>query len=281
MRTRLFLLLLLFGFAAAGIGAADDGVRIESEYKLTVPNDRRGEVWSYLEKRYENGEDLFLKDFDPSFRTEMSRELFVDVYFDTPALDLLERASGVRRRDRSFPDDPSHKKHGRSLVQIKLDRPADSALNRSEIKFKVRKDLEVGEGNEGGPGSLIRKPSEREEFEARIRELGLDPESLREILTIRQTRRRAYISNSEGPFATITFDEVTAEAGGRKVDFTEVELELNEIRYTDADGTTRSTMEKVNDLLRRDLQDAFEFIEVDQTPKYNKAARALGIAPQD
>lgn len=250
-------------------------VRIENEYKLTLPVDKIDELWAYLSSKYANNEELFLKKYDRSFSTKLSTELFDDVYFDTASKDMLNMQGGIRRRTRFIPDDIDNKKHGRSLLQIKLNRKGERASNRSEVKFPVNPKLALGQGNSNGPLALLVKDKHKRNFIERVKEIGINPMELKEMLTIDQVRRRVYISNSEGPFATITLDEVTSHKWWVDVKIAEVELELNENKYTDSNSKQQEIMQEVNDILLNDLQKKFDWVSVDQTPKYNKVYNAM------
>jgi adenylate cyclase class IV len=250
-------------------------VRIENEYKLSLPVDKIDELWAYLASQYANNEELFLKKYDRSFSTKLSTELFDDVYFDTASKDMLNMQGGIRRRTRFIPDDVQNRKHGRSLLQIKLNREGDRDSNRSEIKFPVNPKLALGQGNSNGPLALLDKDKHKRNFVERVKELGINPLELKEMLTIDQVRRRVYISNSEGPFATITLDEVSSKKWWVDVKLAEVELELNENKYTDSSDEQQKIMQEVNDFLLNDLQKKFDWVKVDQLPKYNKVYNAM------
>ena len=59
----------------------------------------------------------------------------------------------------------------------------------------------------------------------------------------------------------------------------ELELELNEVRYTDADFVEQAKLEKMNAKAKDAIFIQFENIEQDQTPKYNKMHAALSAQP--
>lgn len=257
----LFLSLVVF----SQLAVAQNLMRIENEYKLTVPNDIADKVWTYLNERYEDGDALFLKQYDPRFNTSFSTEYFVDEYYDTPDLKLLNAQSAVRHRKRFIPDDTGHRKHGRQMVQIKLNSIDDNALNRGEIKFEV-----LPSANKRYLLLHLVSASERELFKNAMNGIGVNPEKLRPMLLLTQERKRVYISIADTPFATITLDHVSSQKWWSKVDFFEIEMELNEIAYTDSDRETRQQMEAINDELMNDLLKNFPAIKQDQTPKYNK-----------
>jgi len=68
---------------------------------------------------------------------------------------------------------------------------------------------------------------------------------------------------------TITLDEVDYFYFPYPT-FTEMELELNEIRYTLSDEAERKRLEDLNSNIKQQLMTAFPVLQQDQTPKYNK-----------
>jgi len=77
---------------------------------------------------------------------------------------------------------------------------------------------------------------------------------------------------------TFTLDEVSSfyfPYSG----FVELELELNEIRYTDADYSEQQALEGMNAKAKQALFDRFDHLVQDQTPKYNKMHAAVSSNP--
>lgn len=254
-------------------GQGFDTVRIENEVKLSLPREQTEEVWAYLLQRY-GSRSPWLAELGPGLTAKFSNEQFRDRYFDDGALRLLHAQSAVRHRARVDLDDPNDRKSGRELIQIKLQRPGDQELNRSEIKFPV-KHYAPTKPLDAHPVIGLIDRDHRSEFMNTVASHGYDAMQLEPKLTLEQRRRRVYISLDGSPFATITLDEVSSEKWGEKIEFTEIEMELNEIAYTEAPETTRKAMEAVNERMKRDLMTAFPRIVQDQTPKYNKAFAAL------
>lgn len=271
---------LILGESTA-MGQADEAAggfnteRVENEYKLTVPYDKAEEIWSYLKSRYDpQSEDFILAGVPGAFSTTFSTEEFIDTYYDTFDLTMLQQESGIRHRRRYFPDNPQHPKHGRELIQVKLNRPGDNVLNRTEIKFPVKhyaiEKREIGIHENHALIGMIKR-SKRDEFLKRVAEIGIEAVNLRAILTLNQTRRRVYISRNGVAFATLTLDRVSVSKWWAEPSFYELELELNEIGYTEGTEQERAFMERVNARMQEDLMAHFPSIHQDQTPKYNKA----------
>jgi adenylate cyclase class IV len=245
---------------ASGFGK----VRIESEHKLSVPNEIKPQVWEFLKSNYSSEN---LQKLDPGFTAEVSIEYFVDVYYDDEDFFMLANESAIRHRTRLIPDNPSHPKHGRSLIQLKLKRAGDKDYNRSEIKFSTIDKSEMMKLP--APMGLVKK-NQRDEFKRQVSEIGLNPYGLKDKITLNQRRSRVYISRDGSPFATITFDEVSSKKWWASCEFTEIEMELNEINYTEGDAGKRELMENINQRLKLDVLKEFPQIKQDQTPKYNK-----------
>jgi hypothetical protein len=249
-------------------GSGYDTLRIESEDKLNVPLDKEEEVWQYMQETYlRNGEAL--KQLHPEFNAYHYEEFFIDTYFDTPSLQLLQMQSGVRHRRRTNLTDEDHEKSGRELIQVKVSGISENALNRGEYKYPVEYPMPFK-----GLLGLVAK-SERGELENRLESLGLDPDAMEPILTIFQTRRRVYINQGDQPFMSISFDHVSSSALWAKVELVEIEPELNEVGYTEADPATRELMEAIAAKISADILDKFPYVERDLTPKYNKTFAVL------
>lgn len=253
-------------FSAHGSGI----VRVELEAKLRVPLEKTDIVWQWLQERY--ADCSWLDQEGHSFTAALGDEQFTDVYFDTPDLKLVSENSGVRHRSRLVHSGSADSKDGRQLLQIKLNRNDPTGLGRSEIKYKVAESKpRVLLGDDNHPLLGLLEASERDACKQKFGELNLDPYSMRPILTVLQDRKRVYLSDQSGAFATITLDLCTCDSWGADLRWTEIELELNEIRYTEANAESRTAMERYVGVIQSDLQKKFPDIVQDQTPKYTKA----------
>lgn len=255
---------------------AVDSIRLENEIKLAVPDEIVDDVWAYLQQRYRN--DLaFLTAAAGRLRAEFSDESFRDRYFDTPDLSLLGGYHGLRHRSRAILGQPGHRKDGRELMQVKLSGVGGDPNTRGEIKYEIR--YYAGRRRYGTddvhPVLKIVKRSDRPALRARLADLEVDAGVLREVLSISQHRRRVYLVDDAGVFASLTLDEAVGRRWWMRSAFTELELELSELRYTAADSATRQSMEAVSAQIREDLVQRFPQIAQDQTPKYNKMHAAL------
>ena len=63
--------------------------------------------------------------------------LLQNTYYDTPTMQLLAMQSGVRKRHRVNITNPSDRKSGRELMQIKVNSITSNDLQRGEVKFAI------------------------------------------------------------------------------------------------------------------------------------------------
>lgn len=239
---------------------AQPGGRIESEYKLAVPNRMQERIWLSISTQPE----AFLPNqFIDSLTTVTSREKFVDRYFDTPDRVLISNQSGVRLRER-YINDVLEKK----LIQIKL--PLDSSgIARTEHKFEVDEPKSARNLNMRHPFLQHIRNSDEELVNYHLADMFIRADHLSPVLNLLQYRDRLYISDTIGSLATITLDRVHLMKFPFH-HFTEMEIELNEIRYTEADSLTRLKLDSFRILTKNNIINAFPELYVDQTPKYNK-----------
>lgn len=269
MVRRLVFLVLLLSLTVWGEG------RLESEFKLAVPEGRLEDVWRYLNTAY-GPEGPLLTQLGTDFSATFATEEFLDRYFDTPQLRLAHLQSGLRHRTRYVLEGANRRKDGRQLVQLKTGTDDSSGVVREEKKFEVRNNPQkVKEDLDMVPGVGLTKRAERPVLLKELAALSIEPEQLSEVTALLQTRRRVYISRAGEPFATITLDHVVARRWIYLTSFDEMELELNEIAYTEADASQREEMTRINQAMKDDLFKTFPGLSQDQTPKYNKALARL------
>jgi hypothetical protein len=189
----------------------------------------------------------------------------------------------VRHRSRVVLTDSESRKNGRELMQIKINHIDGNALNRGEYKYPVKHYKPGGNEEEYDNHAFLGlvKRKHRVRIIDRLKDNGIDALKLEPSILITQLRKRVYVFRDTSAFATLTLDIDSAFYLGDEAQFTEMEMELNEIAYTMADSTERQRMEAINDLLRKDLLTHFPAIHQDQTPKYNKAAARFGIDPKN
>lgn len=255
-------------FSAEGFNT----LRIEQEDKLNVPVEQADAVWAFLQ-RYLVEDTTALQALDQGFTAYASEEYFVDTYFDTPTLQLLEMQSGVRHRLRTNLTNPEDNKSGRELLQVKVNNISANALERGEYKFDIAYPERIRVQEDGHPLFGIVKASHREALRQRLIELGLDPNTMRPILTLYDLRKRIYILRDNKSFMSISLDHVNAERLWATATLIEIEPELNEVAFTEADPAARQYMEEIGEKISTAIMREFPAVERELTPKYNKVFR--------
>lgn len=249
--------------------------RIEQEDKIFLPLDKVDEVWEYVYNKYIVDPEG-AKQLDPLFTTHHYDEQFADTYFDTPDLKLLSMKHGVRHRRRLNLTNPDDYKHGREAMQIKLSNVSSNPFERGEIKFDIEYPSELKHPFDSHPMLGIVKRSDRLAFIQELTKLGVDPVSMRPILTVHDLRRRIYFSHKTfsqhgTAFLSVSFDNASASIWWATTKFVEIEPELSEIEFTMADNQTRRYMEEINQKIIDDLKQRFPFLKTNLMPKYNKS----------
>ena len=260
-------------FSASGTNV----LRIENEIKLTIPDELSDSVWNYLKWKYSN-DNLTLKSIDSSFNSQMAEDLFIDQYFDNKNFQLFNLKCGVRHRFRSVLTDSTSRKDGKELMQIKINNIGENILSRGEYKYKIKHYDKKKKKLDSHPFLGLVKRKQRDDITERLKEYNINANDLYPTIRIEQHRKRIYLLRDTIPFSTITFDMVSAFYEQKTTKFIELELELNEIGYTESDSLSRQKMEQINEIIKSDILNRFPSIKQDQTPKYNKAANALGVS---
>ncbi|MCB0706345.1 MAG: hypothetical protein KDC34_13595 [Saprospiraceae bacterium] len=235
--------------------------RIENEFKLAVPDGQAEAIWLFLQEELAGASLLY---FDSAFTSTFAEETFFDIYFDDSKETVAQFEAGVRLRER-FVEDTLSKR----LLQIKLPTSDTSGVARQEIKFTPYTKIKRSDRQATHPFWSNVKPKDRDEVNLLLASMQLSGDDLSPALKLYQNRRRAYVSKEGVPFLTATLDRVSYYYFPYP-EFTELELELNEIMYTDADFDQRSAMEAINKQIRDRLFEQFPGLVQDQTPKYNK-----------
>jgi len=243
---------------------AQSAERVESEYKLGIPNDEAESLWKYLQSK------PFLSKLRTEYdlKTVASIEDFVDVYYDDANQNLYKQKVGLRYRSRFIKDTLI-----KQLVQLKTPLLADGVA-RTETKYEIKKSKDKNDIYARHKLLKYIKKKDRRNLNYQLAKFGSESLKMQPEVKLRQTRSRIYITDSIASLATITLDEVT----NLKFPFqryTEMELELNEIRYTESDTSGKKKMERFNEKLRNGLLESFPSLYQDQTPKYNKMKQMI------
>jgi hypothetical protein len=252
---------------------ADAPERVESEISIHVPDRDVERVWQYLTSLY-GSKQAWPAGLDASaYTTRVSDERFVDRYFDTPELSVLAQQSGVRHRLRDIPGAPDDPKDDRQLLQVKVTSAGDT-ITRGEYKFPIKNKV-AEQGGAGRSAVELIKEKHRKPFEKLMRGIGVDPAQLEEVIRVDQRRRRVYFADATGPALTVTMDQVEARKWWAKAPWTEIEVEIGEIRYTQASPAERKQLEQARAAIRADLLSRFPGLTEDDSPKYTEAFARL------
>jgi len=251
------LLFLLFLLAQGSF--AQQG-RLENEYKLSIPQEDVEDLWNYLQ-------DEFCKDnltiSGHILKGVKSVEKFKDVYFDNEDLDLIRHNIGLRYRKR-YKDGVLLK----TLIQLKTPYSSDAVV-RNEFKFEPvhKKNTDIDARH---PLLKYLDKSSLESLQFELSPYKLRPKNLSKSVNLEQVRSRIYLSDNQGvSVATLTLDEVTNYFFPYQT-YAEMELEINEVRYTNAQESEKKMLVDINEYLKNSIQGKFLNLEIDQRPKYNK-----------
>lgn len=235
--------------------------RLESEYKLDIQSQDVEPLWDFIKTNY--AQENFTID-DLTLQGEESIEVFIDKYFDLEDGSFSEAEISLRHRKR-FKNDTLLKE----LVQLKTPFSKDKVV-RNEIKFDVKKKKNLNDLSNRHPFLKLLSGEDRDRMSFHLAEFKVRPEQIQESLKLKQTRKRIYIKDVRGEsIATITLDEVNNFSFPFQ-EYAELELELNEIRYTEADEKERARMNALNENIKTSLSDKFPNLKVDQRSKYRK-----------
>ncbi len=244
--------------------------RIESEYKISVPNDQQEALWSFLQSTFvNNAKDILPK----NIKTEISTEIFHDTYFDDANKTLLEFQAGARYRERYIGDSLI-----KTLLQLKVPTLDELGIARTEHKFTPKDNFDINDRTGLHPFLKHLKRKDINDVDLVLGQFGTTARKMQESLKLKQVRRRIYVSDPQGSLMTFTLDEVSAFHFPYS-QFVELELELNEVRYTDADFSQQAKLEEMNAKAKEAIFAKFDHIEQDQTPKYNKMHTAISSKP--
>ncbi|MDP3740940.1 MAG: CotH kinase family protein [bacterium] len=248
--------------------------RVEDDFNLAYDTGKSDEIVSYLQGKYIEDKG-FMNALGSNFTATYGDEDFTDTYFDTPKLDLYGRKAGLRYRVRVNRLNPEDSKSGQELIQLKLssaDKFTDigNTGSRNEIKFDVERPKSLESADDRDVVMSLIATSDREEYKARIRELGIDPYDIRPILTISQHRRRVYLNRDGETFISFSVDDAKSSLWWADSEFSQMEVELNELAYTGADEATRVRMQEIRKAMIADLRGQFDYLADDKTIKYTK-----------
>jgi len=261
--------ILIFAFIFQNqYGISQGQSRIESEYKLAVADSLVVELESFLNHFF--AVDSFTIQ-NESLTINQSTEVFVDQYYDTNDQILRQEDIGLRHRLRYVDTELLNE-----LVQLKLPDSQDG-IRRQEIKFDVLKNRNVLDELSRHPVLQFLKPSDRDRLSFQLKKYDVKISDVKKAVKLKQNRNRFYFSDKWGSVATITLDKVN-QTNFPFHGFTELEIEINEQRYTNASQDEILYLEQINENLKMIINKTFPDLMIDQTPKYNKLTNQISTS---
>ncbi len=234
--------------------------RLEKESKFLIADVDAETLTGMLDSLFAEG-TLFMTETGIVNRT--TTELFTDEYFDSTNKQLLNRNLSLRYRERKQSENQEKK-----LVQFKGLLKESSGI-QFEYKFGVP---DVPDRND----IYARHPvlgrvdkDERERFEYELARFDIATEGLQSAFRFDQKRQRWYLSDSKGDMLTVSLDHVRLKSIPFHA-FTELEIEINENRYTNGNEAERAYLDTIQDKLVHLKKLDFPFMEADQRSKYEK-----------
>ncbi len=254
-------------------GFGTESARVDSQVTLRIPAEQAQAVYAYLRRTYADSPAALQAAFpDLGLRGDPKVDVseFTDVYFDTRDLALFGTLNTVRFRTRINTTDPKDRKSGRQLVQIKAT-PAGNFEMRSELKFEVKPTHKFRDATDAHPLLRLVDRSQRNDLMHAVRQMGLDPYSLRQSITLRQTRSRVYLYWGDRNIVSFSVDEYRSRVLWASTSAASVDIGLVENVYTEADEATRRQLWAIREYLVADLRREFPALTPTQTEKYSIA----------
>lgn len=255
--------------AARGFGT--DSARVDSQVTFKIPEDQAEAVYDYLKNKYV-GQNNIMRDLFPALQISGQKmsdvSIFTDEYFDTPNLDLYKNKNSTRHRTRENTTNPKDRKSGRELVQIKVTPPGHFEL-RAELKYKVKRSSKFKSEDDFHPLIQLINKKQREDFKNIFRNAEIDPQILRHIFTIIQTRSRVYINSGEENILSFSVDRGSADMMWAEGKFASVDVGLVETTYTEADEAKRKLLWNIREALIKDLLNHFPKLTINSDSKYS------------
>lgn len=233
--------------------------RLENEIILEIPADRVVGLWQWLLRTFPPQCDVG----ERKLQCMRSVEHFLDVYFDTGNAELAEQRVGVRLRRRMFEDGQA-----KELLQVKMMGEHEGTI-REENKFLVRGGRRVRMEDDHHPLLQYVRRADRDQLQDVLQQIDVEVRSLRPTLEIAQKRNRIYIGDPD-PLLTLSLDTTSTGRLWVRETIEELDIEINEIRYTAADEQEQRRLMDMQRIILQRINDAFPGLPQDQTPKYTK-----------
>jgi hypothetical protein len=144
-----------------------------------------------------------------------------------------------------------------------------TGVARTEQKYEYYKEKKKSDRKAMHAFWQYVRPKDRTDVNLLLAPYRLQGDDLKPSIKMEQLRQRIYFQQDGEALITITLDNAAYYYFPYPT-FKEMEMELNEIRYTNSDATERLRMETLNKRLKGELMKTFPQLVQDQTPKYNK-----------
>ena len=281
MKKIIILLIIVASLPITGVAqdpGKDSGVRIEIDTSFGYPDGRSEAIVEYLQKKYIDDQtfvDNLNKKYHLGITSKYSDEDFTDVYFDTPNLDLMDRDAELRHRTRKLTGETEPQK---SLIQLKIggkDKLADqnNKNSRNEIKFAVKSGSAINGWDK--PLNFITKKEDMD-FINQLSELKIGAANLKPLFRLTQRRQRIGFPLPDGQnFISFSVDDVQVKRWWWTINFSQLEVELNEVTYTNASPAMRKEMEKISNEMIDDLRKQFGELNPDIRTKVERSFSML------
>lgn len=250
-------------------------LRLENEVIFDIPLEQTENVWAWMQSKFSNGwtsNNLKLQTFKDI-------EQFADTYFDTRSLVLINQANGLRHRRRFYPNGDV-----KELIQFKqssLGNKNDFSSveqTRNELKYDLAYPTVIPGLNQDYNDEnieTITKKSHRPLLNEHLAPYQIDISELLPIVSIRQERRRIYFRDNGKQLFTLTLDIAKPKKGFLTTDFSQLDIEIGELAFTNSNENERSQLLKVQEDLRKLLLTDLPFIKRNQTPKILMAKKTF------
>ena len=234
--------------------------RLEKESKYLIEDVDKETLTGMLDTLFAEG-SLFIK--KTGINSRASTERFVDEYFESTNNALRNQSLSLRYRQRQV-----SKNQEKKLVQFK-----GLVTGLSNVQFEYKFDVPefVDRNNIYARHPLLGyvDKDDRERLTYELARFDIVAEELNSALSLSQKRQRWYLSDAKGDLLTVSLDYVRLRSFPFH-EFTELEIEINENRYTNGDKAERAYVDtkqtQVIELINKELP----LMTVDQRSKYEK-----------
>jgi hypothetical protein len=231
---------------------------LENQLKFAVPEAIAENLWQTILQKYSTPT---LRKINPNFSSEVSSDLYVDVYFDDNRSTLLRKKTGLRHRRLL-----QGREVERQFLQLKTKLP--NRQLRREFKLNVNDRPDKKTAHTSHPFLSLVRRRDYHLVDSLLATLGVQATALKPALELSQQRRRLYLYDQGNEMAYISLDQVYTQ--NQEQNFYELELALPENIYTTANNQQRGQMQHLLEILQLDLTNTYPMLQQDQTPKYNK-----------